>query len=103
MQRSATAATLGYLNGHGRSEHPHDLLAHSCLPRGQLVSGATLPWGFERDGEELRLDPPNRLLGRLGASIDLAISVALAGVGVIHIFEGKLAAVSQQWCAGLDS
>ncbi|MBB3010257.1 LysR family transcriptional regulator [Cupriavidus alkaliphilus] len=89
VQCFATAATPGYLDRHGRPEHPRDLFSHVCL-RGQFASGATPPWVFERDGEELRLDPPHRLLIRPAASIDLAISTALAGVGVIHIFEGKL-------------
>ena len=47
-------------------------------------------WDFERDGEVLRLDPPNRLLTRPGAAIDLAIELALAGTGVIHLFEDML-------------
>jgi len=45
---------------------------------------------FERDGEVLRLDPSGPLLVRPGAAVDLAISTAVAGLGVIHLFEGIL-------------
>jgi DNA-binding transcriptional LysR family regulator len=38
----------------------------------------------------VRLDPSGPLLVRPGAAMDLAISTALAGVGVIHLFEGML-------------
>lgn len=89
VQRFATAATPGYLDKHGRPEHPRELLSHICL-RGQFASGAMPPWTFERDGEEVRLDPPIRLLIRPAGAFDLALSTALAGVGVIHIFEDKL-------------
>ncbi|MBP0592248.1 LysR family transcriptional regulator [Paraburkholderia sp. LEh10] len=89
VQRFATAATPGYLDARGRPEHPRDLLAHACL-RGQFAGGAMPTWDFERDGEVVRLDPTGPLVVRPGAAIDLAISMALAGVGVIHLFEGWL-------------
>jgi DNA-binding transcriptional LysR family regulator len=89
VQRFATAATAGYLDVHGRPEHPRDLLSHACL-RGQFAGGAKPTWDFERDGEVVRLDPPGPLLVRPSAAIDLAISTALAGVGVVHLFEDML-------------
>jgi DNA-binding transcriptional LysR family regulator len=89
VQRFATAAAPGYLDTHGRPEHPRELLSHACL-RGQFAGGATPTWDFERDGEVVRLDPPGPLLVRPGAAVDLAISTAVAGVGVIHLFEDML-------------
>ena len=89
VQRFATAAAPGYLDTHGRPGHPRDLLSHACL-RGQFAGGAMPTWNFERDGEVVRLDPPGPLLVRPGAAVDLAISAAVAGVGVIHLFEGML-------------
>ena len=91
VQRFATAATPGYLDRHGRPGHPRELLEHACL-RGQFAGGAMPTWDFERDGEVLRLDPPSRLLTRPGAAIDLGIEMALAGTGVIHLFEDMLRA-----------
>lgn len=105
MQRFATAAAPRYLAAHDRPQHPRDLLGHACL-RGQFAGGAMPTWDFERDGEIIRLDPPNRLLTRPGAAIDLGIEMALAGVGVIHLFEdmlrehldsGALAPILEPW------
>lgn len=89
VQRFATAATSEYLDTYGRPEHPRDLLEHACL-RGQFAGGAMPTWDFERDGEVVRLDPSGPLVVRPGAAIELAVSAALAGVGVIHLFEGML-------------
>jgi DNA-binding transcriptional LysR family regulator len=89
VQRFATAATPAYLDAHGRPEHPRELLEHACL-RGQFAGGAMPTWDFERDGEVVRLDPSGPLVVRPGAAIELAVSTALAGVGVIHLFEGML-------------
>lgn len=88
-QRFATAAAPDYLDTHGRPEHPRDLLAHACL-RGQFAGGATPTWYFERDGEVVQLNPSGPLLVRPGAAIDLAVTTAVAGVGVIHLFEDML-------------
>jgi DNA-binding transcriptional LysR family regulator len=89
VQRFATAAAPGYLDIHGRPGHPRELLAHACL-RGQFAGGAKPTWNFERDGEVVRLDPSGPLLVRPGAAMDLAISTAVAGLGVIHLFEDML-------------
>ncbi|HEX3634361.1 MAG TPA: LysR family transcriptional regulator [Paraburkholderia sp.] len=89
VQRFATAAAPDYLDTHGRPEHPRDLLTHACL-RGQFSGGAMPTWYFERDGEVIQLNPSGPLLVRPGAAIDLAVSTAVAGVGVIHLFEDML-------------
>jgi DNA-binding transcriptional LysR family regulator len=86
VQRFATAASPGYLDARGRPEHPRDLLTHACL-RGQFASGAIPTWEFERDGEVVRVDPVGPLVVRLGAAVDLAVSAAVAGLGIIHLFE----------------
>ncbi|MFM0395603.1 LysR family transcriptional regulator [Paraburkholderia phytofirmans] len=89
VQRFATAAAPDYLDTHGRPDHPSELLSHACL-RGQFAGGAMPIWYFERDGEVLQLNPSGPLLVRPGAAIDLAVSAAVAGVGVIHLFEDML-------------
>ncbi len=88
-QRFATAASPAYLARHGRPEHPRDLLAHACL-RGRFASGAAPPWEFERLGEVVRVDPPGPLTLRVGGAMDLAIDAAIAGTGIIHLFEDWL-------------
>ncbi|REG50240.1 LysR family transcriptional regulator [Paraburkholderia sp. BL6669N2] len=89
VQRFATAAAPGYLDAHGRPDHPSELLSHACL-RGQFAGGAMPIWYFELDGEVLQLNPSGPLLVRPGAAIDLAVSAAIAGVGVVHLFEDML-------------
>jgi DNA-binding transcriptional LysR family regulator len=104
-QRFATAAAPEYLAAFGAPTHPGDLLRHACL-RGQFSSGRSPVWEFERAGEILRVEPAGPLTVRLGAAVDLAVDAAVAGVGIIHLFEewlqpsldsGKLQPVLQPW------
>jgi DNA-binding transcriptional LysR family regulator len=88
-QRFATAASPVYLSERGRPEHPRDLLGHACL-RGRFASGAMTAWEFERDGEIVRVEPTGPLIVRAGAATDLAVDAALAGTGIIHLFEDWL-------------
>lgn len=89
VQRFATAASPAYLDRCGRPTHPRDLLKHDCL-RGRFSSGAMPPWEFERNGEVLRVDPSGPLLVQFGAATDLAVDAAIAGTGIIYLFEDWL-------------
>lgn len=89
IQRFATAASPDYLKRHGWPEHPKDLLAHACL-RGQFASGAMPSWEFEKDGEVVKVDPTGPLVVRIGAAADLVIVAAVAGLGIVHIYEDWL-------------
>jgi DNA-binding transcriptional LysR family regulator len=104
-QRFATAASPAYLDRRGRPDHPRQLLDHACL-RGRFSSGAMPLWEFERDGEVVKVDPVGPLIVRVGAATDLGIDAAVAGIGVIHLFEdwlrpildsGALEPVLQPW------
>ena len=86
VQRFATAAAPAYLNARGRPLHPRDLLGHACL-RGRFASGASPVWEFERDGEILRVEAAGPLVVSPGGAIDLAITAAVDGLGIIHLFE----------------
>jgi DNA-binding transcriptional LysR family regulator len=88
-QRFATAASRAYLDRYGRPQHPRDLLSHACL-RGRFPSGAMTPWEFERAGEVVRVDPSGPLLVQVGAATDLAVEAAIAGTGIIYLFEDWL-------------
>jgi len=88
-QRFATAASPAYLERNGHPQHPRDLLQHACL-RGRFTSGAMTPWEFEREGEIVQVDPSGPLIVRIGAAADLAVEAALAGTGIVHLFEGWL-------------
>jgi DNA-binding transcriptional LysR family regulator len=89
VQRFATGAAPAYLDRHGRPQHPRELLEHSCL-RGRFPSGAMPPWEFERDGEVVRVEPTGPLLVQIGAATDLTVDAAIAGTGIIYLFEGWL-------------
>ena len=105
VQRFAAAASPGYLDRHGRPAHPRDLLSHACL-RGRFASGSMMPWEFERDGEVVRVDPGGPLLVQVGPATDLAVDAAVAGTGVVYLFEdwlrphldrGALEPILQSW------
>ena len=105
VQRFATAASPAYLDRRGRPEHPRELLGHACLC-GRFASGAMTPWEFERDGEVVRVDPAGPLLVQVGGAIDLAVDAAIAGTGIVNLFEdwlrphlerGALEPILQPW------
>jgi len=105
VQRFATAASAAYLDRYGRPQHPRDLLSHACL-RGRFPSGAMTPWEFECNGEVVRVDPSGPLVVQIGAAADLVVEAAIAGTGIVYIFEdwlrphldsGALEPVLQPW------
>ncbi len=90
VQRFATAASPAYLDRRGRPQHPRELLVHACL-LGRFASGrTTAPWEYELDGEVVRVDPVGPLIVSVGGSIDLAVDAAIAGTGLISLFEDWL-------------
>ena len=91
VQRFAAAAAPGYLRAHGRPEHPRDLLEHRCL-RTQFAGGAKPVWEFERNGETVRIDPIGRVVTRPGLAGDVLVDAAVAGLGVVCLFEDWLRA-----------
>lgn len=104
-QRFAAAASPAYLDLHGRPEHPRELIQHQCL-RGRYASGIMPPWEFEREGENLSVQVNGPLVVSVGGAVDLAVETAIAGVGIIYLFEewlrpaivsGKLEAILQPW------
>ncbi|WP_456316883.1 LysR family transcriptional regulator [Teichococcus globiformis] len=105
VQRYALAASPAYLCRHGRPEHPRELLGHACL-KGRFSSGAMMIWEFEHDGEAVRVEPRGPLLVGIGAATDLAVEAAVAGTGIIYLFEdwlrpyldeGKLEPILEPW------
>jgi DNA-binding transcriptional LysR family regulator len=106
VQRFAVAASPDYLARRGTPEHPRDLLRHACL-RGKFLSGAVYPWEFERDGQTLTVEPTGPLVVT-PTVFDLAVGAAVAGHGVIYLFEewlepymasGRLQPILRDWWA----
>ena len=88
-QRLALGASPAYLARHGRPAHPRDLLQHACL-RGRFASGALPPWEFERAGEVVTVDVTGPLVVRIGEAAELKVHAAIAGTGIVNLFEDWL-------------
>ena len=89
IQRNATAASPDYLDHHGRPEHPR-----TCSTR---LSSGTLrqrysdqPLGVRMQGRDHPHRAPRALIVRVGGAADLAVAAALAGTGLITLFEDWL-------------
>lgn len=90
IQRFAIAAAPAYLDARGRPSHPRELLDHACL-RGRFTSGAlTSPWEFERSSEIVRVEPQGPLIASVEGAADLLVDMAVAGMGIISLFEDWL-------------
>lgn len=105
VQAMATAASPAYLDRHGRPGHPRELLQHACL-RGRFPSGAMATWEFEKDGELIRIDGSGPLLVSIGGAVDLSVAAAVAGTGIVQLFDawlqpyfddGRLEPILQPW------
>ncbi|MBC7149976.1 MAG: LysR family transcriptional regulator [Rhizobium sp.] len=89
IQRFALGASGAYLERRGRPDHPRDLLAHACL-RSRFSSGVETVWEFEREGETVVVEPTGPLLVTAGGGSDLAVNAAIAGTGIVALFEDWL-------------
>jgi DNA-binding transcriptional LysR family regulator len=89
-QRFALGASAAYLAQHGRPRHPRELLQHACF-RGRFASGVSHPWEFERAGESVKVEVRGPLVVGLGGTVDLAVEAAIAGAGIVYLFEQWLA------------
>jgi DNA-binding transcriptional LysR family regulator len=87
VQRYITAASPAYLQARGMPLHPRDLLEHDCI-RHRFLSGSTLPWEFERQGETLLIAVSGQLVAN---SVEMEVNAAIDGIGVIRTFEELLA------------
>lgn len=89
VQRFALGASEAYLERCGRPEHPRELLHHACI-QGRFPSGVLFSWDFERDGEHVQIEPQGPLIVQAGAATELAIDAAIAGTGIMALFEDWL-------------
>ena len=89
QQRFSLGASPSYLDRRGRPEHPRDLLGHTCL-LGRFPSGAAMAWEFERNNEVVKVDVTGPLTVQIGGATDLLVDVAIAGTGIVPLFEDWL-------------
>ncbi len=86
IQRFATAAAPALLEHSGRPRHPGDLLDFPCLG-GRYAGGRPAVWEFERDGQVIKIEPTGPLTVSIGGAVELSVQAAVAGLGVITLFE----------------
>ncbi|AKT41465.1 LysR family transcriptional regulator [Chondromyces crocatus] len=105
IQRYAAAASPAYLARRGRPSHPRELLEHDCLGW-RLSNGPLHSWEMERDGETIHVEPRGQLITSIGGATEFAVEAAVAGCGIIYLFEewlrpsidrGELVPVLQPW------
>lgn len=102
VQRYITAAAPDYLARRGEPQHPRDLLEHATV-RHRFQNGVMLPWEFGEGDATIIIAPPSTVLAN---TIELEISAAVDGLGVIRTFEeflkpeieaGRLITVLDAW------
>lgn len=102
-QRYTVVASPDHVLKHGFPERPEDLLRRPCI-RHRFLSGAVLPWEFEKDGETVKIDPDALLIT---TSPDIAIRAAEDGLGWYATFAdfvrpslaaGRLVEALVPWC-----
>jgi DNA-binding transcriptional LysR family regulator len=101
-QHFVAAAAPAYLAARGHPQHPRDLLTHACIGH-RFNSGVLATWHFERAGERIGITPNGPLIASV---VDLEVSAAVAGLGLIYSFEeflhdaiesGALVPVLTEW------
>lgn len=101
-QRFCAAASPDYLARRGVPRHPRDLTGHAGI-RHRFESGRLSSWEFERDGDVIRVNPPETLIAN---TIELELAAARGGLGIIatfedfirpHIKSGELVEVLADW------
>ena len=105
--RMATVGSPAYFARRGQPGDPHDLGEHDCVNL-RMTNGSVYAWEFEKDGRELNV----KVQGQLNFNdIDLIVNAALAGHGLAHlvedrvassIAEGALIRVLEDWCDPFD-
>lgn len=86
-QRYVLTAAPSLIERVGAPHHPRELLEKPCL-RVRFPSGVSYPWEFERDGEQVRIDPKGPLVTN---STTLLLRAAADGAGFLMTFEGQAA------------
>lgn len=106
--RSVVVASPGYLDKHGRPQHPRDLQAHACVRNRYISSGGIYRWEFAQRGRWFDIDVNGPLIVNDPA---LAIRAALDGLGLTHTLEpavrehlkaGHLETVLDTWLPPYD-
>jgi LysR family transcriptional regulator for bpeEF and oprC len=99
-------ASPGYLDAHGRPQHPRDLSRHRAIIPGRLDEDPFTRWTFTKEHDREDVNLPVALVLREG--VGLGVSAA-GGVGIVRIYDvaarpfiedGDLEPILQDWSSG---
>jgi DNA-binding transcriptional LysR family regulator len=85
--RFVTVASPDYLARHGRPQTPSDLSNHDCI-RVRLSGGEIMPWRYVVNDETIEFETHGCIISN---DLDLAVSTALEGVGLLYMIEEYVA------------
>jgi len=86
--RFAVAGAPSYLERRGTPQEPKDLLDHACICIRSSTSGARYAWELERGKRSWRVPVQGPVTTN---DPDLMRALAVAGVGLIYVFEPQIA------------
>ncbi len=90
VQRFATAAAPAYLGGARHAGAPARPAGAQPASAAASPAGTCIPGSSSATATTVRLEPTGPLLVRVGEATDLAVTAAVAGTGVIQLFEDWL-------------
>ena len=102
--RAAVAAAPAYFARRPPPRTLKDLAAHDCVTYYMASSGAPYAWEFEENGRDVEVKVGGSLMVN---DLDMMIAAALAGSGLIYLFEdtieehlrsGRLVRVLEDYC-----
>jgi DNA-binding transcriptional LysR family regulator len=106
--RAAVVAAPSYFERHPQPKTLKDLSSHDCVTFLMASAGSPYLWEFEEDGREVAV----RVNGGLVVNdLDIMIDAALAGQGLVYLFEdvayehirsGRLVRVLEDYCKPFD-
>jgi DNA-binding transcriptional LysR family regulator len=87
--RVVTCASRGYLEEHGRPQHPRDLARHDAIQFRDPATGRPFEWIFVRNGRVLSVTPKARVIAN---DVTAALAACVSGVGIAQKLEIELRA-----------
>jgi DNA-binding transcriptional LysR family regulator len=87
--RVVTCASRGYLEEHGRPQHPRDLARHNAIQFRDPATGRPFEWIFVQNGRVLSVTPRARMIAN---DVTAALAACISGVGIVQKLEIELRA-----------
>jgi DNA-binding transcriptional LysR family regulator len=103
----SVVASPDYFSAHPKPSVPADLVRHRCISLRLPTSGGLYVWGFEKDGQEMKVRTESPVVFN---RVDRMLDAAMAGLGVTYlptnvveeaVGTGVLVAVLEDWCPSL--